>query len=85
MTLVDAAVGTLPLDMVMEKAIRLAMLAGAAPENAALIVATLAYFTGSCARSGVPLGNRKARGDCEDARRGAAHECNRTHYRKVYA
>jgi len=59
MTLVDAAVGTLPLDMVMEKAIRQAMHAGAAPENAALIVASLAYFTGSCARSGVPLGNRK--------------------------
>jgi hypothetical protein len=59
MTLVDAAVPTLPLDMVMEKAIRQAMLAGAAPENAALIVASLAYFTGSCARSGVPLGNRK--------------------------
>jgi hypothetical protein len=59
MTLVDAAAATLPLDMVMEKAIRQSMLAGAAPENAALIVASLAYFTGSCARSGVPLGNRK--------------------------
>ena len=54
MTLVDAAAGSLPLDMVIEKAIRQAMLAGAAPENAAMIVATLAYFTGSCARSGVP-------------------------------
>ena len=42
MTLVDAAAGSLPLDMVMEKAIHQAMLAGAAPENAALIVATLA-------------------------------------------
>ena len=59
MTLVDAAAASLPLDMVMEKAIRQAKLGGAAPENAALIVATLAYFTGSCARSGVPLGNRK--------------------------
>ena len=59
MTLVDAATASLPLDMVMEKAIRQAKLGGAAPENAALIVASLAYFTGSCARSGVPLGNRK--------------------------
>jgi len=59
MTLVDAAAASLPLDMVMEKAIQQAKLAGAAPENAALIVASLAYFTGSCARSGVPLGNRK--------------------------
>ncbi len=59
MTLVDAAAASLPLDMVMEKAIRQSMNAGAAPENAALIVASLAYFTGSCARSGVPLGNRK--------------------------
>lgn len=57
MTLVDAAQPSLPLDIMMEKAIRQAMLAGAAPENAALIVATLAYFTGACARSGVPLGN----------------------------
>lgn len=59
MTLVDASVATLPLDMVMEKAINSAKLAGATPENAALLSAALAYFTGSCARSGVPLGNRK--------------------------
>ena len=59
MTMVDAAAARLPLDMVIEKAVRQAMLAGAAPENAALIVAALAYFTGSCARAGVPLGNRK--------------------------
>ncbi len=59
MTLIDASVGTIPLDMVMEKAINSARLAGATPENAALLSAALAYFTGSCARSGVPLGNRK--------------------------
>ena len=59
MVMVDAASASLPLDMVIEKAVKQAMLAGAAPENAALIVAALAYFTGSCARAGVPLGNRK--------------------------
>ena len=61
MTMVDAAAASLPLDMVIEKAVRQAMLAGAAPENAALIVAALAYFTGSCARAGVPLGKGDAR------------------------
>jgi len=59
MTVVDAAAPDLPLDMVIEKAVRAAMNAGAEPANAALIVASLAYFSGSCARSGVPLGNRK--------------------------
>ena len=59
MTVVDASVGELPLDVVIEKAVTAARNAGAAPENAALIVAALAYFSGSCARSGVPLGNRK--------------------------
>ncbi|WP_067049895.1 hypothetical protein [Methanofollis ethanolicus] len=59
MTVVDASAGELPLDMVVEKAVRAAMNAGAEPANAALIVASLAYFSGSCARSGVPLGNRK--------------------------
>lgn len=59
MTVVDAAAGELPLDMVVEKAVREAKNAGAEPANAALIVAALAYFSGSCARSGVPLGNRK--------------------------
>jgi len=59
MTVVDASAGELPLDMVIEKAVREAKNAGAEPANAALIVATLAYFAGSSARSGVPLGNRK--------------------------
>ncbi|MDN7024888.1 hypothetical protein FGU65_08305 [Methanoculleus sp. FWC-SCC1] len=59
MAVLDAAAPHLPLDMVIEKAVREAKRAGAAPENAALIVAALAYFSGSCARSGVPLGNRK--------------------------
>jgi hypothetical protein len=59
MSVVDASAPQLPLDMVIDKAVKAAMHAGAAPENAALIVASLAYFTGSCARAGVPLGNRK--------------------------
>ncbi len=59
MTVVDAAAPQLPLDMVIEKATREAKRAGAEPANAALIVAALAYFSGSCARAGVPLGNRK--------------------------
>lgn len=59
MTVVDAAAPQLPLDMIIEKAVRATMNAGAEPANAALIVASLAYFTGSCARAGVPLGNRK--------------------------
>ncbi|HJJ38252.1 MAG: hypothetical protein WC161_02470 [Methanocorpusculum sp.] len=59
MTILDAALGELPLDTVIEKAVKAAMSSGAAPENAALIVAALAYFAGSAARSGVPLGNRK--------------------------
>jgi hypothetical protein len=59
MTMVDAAAPELPLDMVIDKAVKASMRAGASPENAALIVAALAYFSGSCARSGVPLGNRK--------------------------
>jgi hypothetical protein len=59
MTVVDAAAPSLPLDMVIEKAVREAKRAGAEPANAALIVAALAYFSGSCARAGVPLGNRK--------------------------
>jgi hypothetical protein len=59
MTVIDAAAPSLPIDMVIEKAVREAKRAGAEPANAALIVAALAYFSGSCARAGVPLGNRK--------------------------
>ncbi len=59
MTVVDASAPHLPLDMIIEKAVGEAKRGGAEPANAALIVATLAYFSGSCARAGVPLGNRK--------------------------
>lgn len=59
MTMIDAAAPSIPLDIVVEKAVKEAKLAGASPENAALIVASLAYFCGTCARAGVPMGNRK--------------------------
>lgn len=59
MTVVDASAPHLPLDTVIGKAVGEARQGGAEPANAALIVATLAYFSGSCARAGVPLGNRK--------------------------
>jgi hypothetical protein len=59
MTMVDASLPHIPLDQVIEKAVRETKQAGASPENAALIVASLAYFCGTCARAGVPMGNRK--------------------------
>lgn len=59
MTVIDASAPHLPLDPVIAKAVGEAKRGGAEPANAALIVATLAYFSGSCARAGVPLGNRK--------------------------
>ena len=59
MTLIDASAPYLPLDAIIAKAVGEAKRGGAEPANAALIVATLAYFSGSCARAGVPLGNRK--------------------------
>lgn len=59
MTVIDASAPHLPLDTVIGKAVGEARRGGAEPANAALIVATLAYFSGSCARAGVPLGNRK--------------------------
>lgn len=46
-TLVDAAAPQIPLDLVIQKAVNEAKNAGASPENAALIVAALAYFAGA--------------------------------------
>ncbi|MDD4163037.1 MAG: hypothetical protein PHW87_11230 [Methanothrix sp.] len=59
MTMIDASMPHIPLDRVIEKAVKETMQAGASPENAALLVASLAYFCGVCARAGVPMGNRK--------------------------
>ncbi len=57
--LVDASAPEIPLDIIVERAIKAAKNAGASPENAALIVAALAYFSGAAARAGVPMANRK--------------------------
>ena len=58
-SLVDASAPTIPLDIIVKNAIEAAKEAGASPENAALIVAALAYFSGAAARAGVPMANRK--------------------------
>jgi len=57
--LVDAAAPKIPLDTIIKNAVEAAKNAGAAPSNAALIVAALAYFAGAAARAGVPMANRK--------------------------
>ncbi|RLJ06026.1 MAG: hypothetical protein DRP16_05560 [Candidatus Aenigmatarchaeota archaeon] len=58
-SLVDAAAPTIPLDIIVRNAVEAAKQAGASPENAALIVAALTYFSGAAARAGVPMANRK--------------------------
>jgi len=55
----DAAFQEIDLDIIVERAVRAAKRAGAAPENAALIVASLLLLTGSGARAGMPMANRK--------------------------
>ena len=57
--LVDAASPDIPLDIIIERAVKAAKEAGASPENSALIVAALTYFSGAAARAGVPMANRK--------------------------
>lgn len=49
----------LPIDDIMEKAIKVAKQSGADGANAALIVACIMYLAGSKAQVGIPAGNRK--------------------------
>lgn len=49
----------LPVDDIMEKAIKVAKHSGADGANAALIVACIMYLAGSKAQVGIPAGNRK--------------------------
>lgn len=55
----DAAFKDIDLDIILERAIKAAKDAGASPENAALIVAATLLLTGSGARAGMPMANRK--------------------------
>lgn len=49
----------LPVDDIMDKAIKTAKASGADGANAALIVACIMYLAGSAAQVGIPAGNRK--------------------------
>lgn len=54
-----ADVKRLPVEDIMEKAIKVAKASGADSANAALIVACIMYLAGSKAQVGIPAGNRK--------------------------
>ena len=49
----------LPIDDIMEKAVKVAKKSGADGANAALITACIMYLAGSAAQVGIPAGNRK--------------------------
>lgn len=57
--LTDEDSGYLPVDDVLRKGIEAAKDAGADAANAALLAATIMYFSGTNAQAGVPAGNRK--------------------------
>ena len=85
MTLVDAAVASLPLDMVMEKAIRQAMLAGQPLKMLHLSSRRLLISPARVHRSGVPLGNRKLGAIARMHAGAPTDERYRAHYGKVYS
>jgi hypothetical protein len=55
----DSAFKDIDLDIIVDRAVKAAKDAGASPENAALIVAATLLLTGSGARAGMPMANRK--------------------------
>jgi hypothetical protein len=54
-----ANVPHIPMEEVLAKAVKVAIGAGAAPANAALLAAVMLYLTGTKAQVGIPAGNRK--------------------------
>lgn len=59
LTIEFADVRRLPIDDIMDKAIKVAKKSGADGANAALITACIMYIAGSAAQVGIPAGNRK--------------------------
>lgn len=55
----DAAAPRIPLDIILQHAVDVAMKNGVSPSNAALLAAATVYLAGSGARAGVPMANRK--------------------------
>ncbi|MDC7286582.1 hypothetical protein NXH76_02085 [Blautia schinkii] len=59
-----ADVRHLPVETILEKAIKTAKMSGADGANAALLTAVMMYLAGSAAQVGIPAGNRKLGATC---------------------
>jgi hypothetical protein len=57
--LMDANAPEISIDKIIKKSVKAALKAGATPANAALITALILYFSGTPARAGLPVANRK--------------------------